>query len=90
VDREPGVATVIGPREQPAGAPQVMVTRDGSAARLAVVFDSDPTSATAIDRLDALRDRLPALLRESGLGAPQVLIGGETAGLPRDGRRRAA
>jgi RND superfamily putative drug exporter len=79
VGREPGVATVIGPREQPAGAPPVLVTRDGGAARLAVVFDSDPTGATAIDRLDALRDRLPALLRQSGLGAPQVAIGGETA-----------
>ena len=77
--REPGVARVIGPREQPPPAPPVMITRDGGAARLAVVFDSDPTGATAIDRLDALRDRLPALLRESGLGAPQVPIGGETA-----------
>ena len=79
VAREPGVATVIGPREQPAGAPPVLVTKDGGAARLAVVFDSDPTGAEAIDRLDALRDRLPGLLRASGLGAPQVAIGGETA-----------
>lgn len=79
VAREPGVATVIGPREQPAGAPPVLVTKDGGSARLAVVFDSDPSGAEAIDRLDALRDRLPALLRESGLGAPQVLVGGETA-----------
>jgi putative drug exporter of the RND superfamily len=79
VRREPGVATVIGPREQPAGAPPVLVSRDGGAARLAVIFDSDPTGAEAIDRLDALRDRLPALLRASGLGSPQVLIGGETA-----------
>ena len=79
VAREPGVATVIGPREQPEGAPPVLVSKDGGSARLAVVFDSDPTGAEAIDRLDALRVRLPALLRESGLGAPQVLVGGETA-----------
>jgi RND superfamily putative drug exporter len=79
VAREPGVASVIGPREQPQGAPAVLVSRDGGAARLAVLFDSDPTGAQAIDRLDALRDRLPALLRASGLGAPQVQIGGETA-----------
>jgi RND superfamily putative drug exporter len=79
VAREPGVSTVIGPREQPAGAPPVLVTRDGSAARLAVVFDSDPTGADAIDRLDAVRGRLPGLLRASGLGAPAVAIGGETA-----------
>ena len=73
------LATVIGPREQPEGAPPVLVSKDGGSARLAVVFDSDPTGAEAIDRLDALRARLPALLRESGLGAPQVLGGGEAA-----------
>jgi putative drug exporter of the RND superfamily len=76
--REPGVSTVIGPREQPQGAPAVLVSKDGGAARLAVVFDSDPTGAQAIDRLDALRDRLPDLLRQSGVGTPQVLVGGET------------
>ncbi len=77
--REPGVARVIGPREQPPPAPPVTIARDGGAARYAVVFDSDPSGATAIHRLQALRDRLPALLRESGLGKPQVAIGGETA-----------
>jgi RND superfamily putative drug exporter len=80
IRREPGVAQVIGPREQPAApAPQILVTRDGGAARMAVVFDSDPLGAPAIHRYEDLRDRLPALLRESGLGAPSASIAGETA-----------
>jgi putative drug exporter of the RND superfamily len=80
IGREPGVAQVIGPREQPgAPAPQLLVAGDAGAVRLAVVFDSDPLGATAIDRLQALRGRLPALLRQSGLGAPRSSVGGETA-----------
>ena len=80
IKREPGVAQVIGPREQPpAPAPQILVTRDGGAARMAVVFDSDPLGAPAIHRYEDLRDRLPALLRQSGLGAPRAGVGGETA-----------
>jgi uncharacterized protein (DUF2267 family) len=43
------------------------------------VFDSDPLGATAIDRLKALQGRLPALLRQSGLGTPRATVGGETA-----------
>jgi len=45
VAREPGVAEAIGPREQPQGAPPVLISGDGGAARLAVLFDSDPTGA---------------------------------------------
>ena len=78
--REPGVAAVIGPREQPAPpAPQIMVARDANAARVAVIFDSDPLGAPAIHKLEALRDRLPRLVAASGLGRPQVRVGGETA-----------
>ena len=78
--REPGVASVLGPREQPPPpAPAVFLADDGGAARLAVVFDSDPTGATAIERLDRLRDRLPGLLRASGLADARTYVGGETA-----------
>ena len=39
----PGVAAVVGaPEQPPPPAPQVMVSRDGGGARLAIVFDSDP------------------------------------------------
>jgi RND superfamily putative drug exporter len=80
VRRERGVAAVVGPREQPpAPAPAVMVARGGGAARLAVVFDSDPLGAPAIDHMRALRDRMPALLRTAGLPGARAVFGGETA-----------
>ena len=45
---------------------------------MAVIFDSDPLGAPAIHRYEDLRDRLPALMRASGLGAPRASIAGET------------
>ena len=78
--REPGVAAVLGPAEQPGPpAPPIMIARDPNAVRLAVIFDSDPLGAPAIHRLRALRQRLPRLLGASALGTPRVRIGGETA-----------
>jgi uncharacterized protein (DUF2267 family) len=80
VGREDGVAAVVGPRDQPRQpAPQAMLARNGGAARLAVVFDSDPLGAPAIRHLRALRDRMPALQRAAGLGGARVAFGGETA-----------
>ena len=80
VGRQPGVAAVVGPREQPPPpAPQVTVSRDGGGARLAVVLDSDPLGAPAIDHLRTLRDRMPGLLRSAGLPGTRVAYGGQTA-----------
>jgi RND superfamily putative drug exporter len=80
VGREDGVAAVVGPRDQPpAPAPAVMTSRGGGAARLAVVFDSDPLGAPAIEHLRALRDRMPALLRTARLPGTRAVFGGETA-----------
>jgi RND superfamily putative drug exporter len=81
VARGNGVASVVGPREQlPPPAPRAFVSRDGGAARLAVVFDRDPLGAPAIDRLKTLRSAMPSLLRQAGLPAGmRVAYGGETA-----------
>ena len=80
VARQPGVAAVVGGAEQPPPpAPQVMVSRDGGGARLAVVLDSDPLGAPAIDHLRTLRDRMPQLLRGAGLSGARVVYGGQTA-----------
>ena len=80
VARQPGVAAIVGPREQPPPpAPQVSFARGGGGARLAVVFDSDPLGAPAIDHLRALRDRMPGLLRSAGLSGTRVAYGGQTA-----------
>jgi RND superfamily putative drug exporter len=80
VARQRGVAAVVGaPEQPPPPAPQVMVSRDGGAARMAVVLDSDPLGAPAIDHLRALRDHMPGLLRSAGLSGAQVVYGGQTA-----------
>jgi uncharacterized protein (DUF2267 family) len=80
IARQPGVAAVIGPRDQVDGAPAVTVAPDGRTARFAVVLDEDPVAAPAIDRLRDMRDRMPALLRRAGLD-PRATVdfGGETA-----------
>ena len=81
IDEQPGVAAVVGPREQPpAPFPQVMVSDDAGAARFAVILDDDPLGAPAIDTLDSLEDRMPSLLGEAGVDPPpQVSFGGQTA-----------
>jgi putative drug exporter of the RND superfamily len=79
IARERGVAAVLGPREQLQGAPAVTVSRNGDAARFAVVLDEDPLGAPAIDRFRDLRDRMPELLRRAGVGPAQLSFGGETA-----------
>jgi putative drug exporter of the RND superfamily len=79
VSREHGVARVVGPADFPPNAPRVAVSRDGNAARFAVVFDSDPLEAPAIDDFRALRDDMPGLLRSAGMGGTRVAYGGQTA-----------
>ena len=80
LERQPHVAGVVGPRDQPTGrrfggafAPK------GGAARYAIIFDSDPTESPAIRHLEGLQRKLPGLLRQRGLGGATVGWGGETA-----------
>jgi putative drug exporter of the RND superfamily len=78
---QPGVAAVLGPREQPPPpSPQVAISRTGSAARYAVILDVDPLGSTAIDRLRSIEQQMPALLSDAGLSSQtRVSYGGETA-----------
>jgi putative drug exporter of the RND superfamily len=78
---QPGVAAVLGPREQPPSPiPQIAMSRTGSAARYAVIFDVDPLGARGIDSLRSIEQRMPALLRDAGLNSQtRVSYGGETA-----------
>ena len=80
LERQPHVAGVIGPRDQPTGRRfgGAFASR-GGAARYAIIFDSDPTEAPAIRHLERLQHALPALLRRNGLGGARVGWGGETA-----------
>jgi len=78
IRRQPGVAAVAGPAEQPPD-PQVTAFRQGDAARYIVAFDSDPHGAAAIDDVSRLRDRLPGLARTAGLSDVRISVAGDTA-----------
>lgn len=78
--KQPGVAGILGPREQPfAKRSGAAFSASGSAARMALIFDTDPFGGTAIHHLRTIQDRLPALLRQSGLGGANAEISGGTA-----------
>jgi RND superfamily putative drug exporter len=80
IGKRPGIAGVVGPREQPLPEPQnVFVSEDGSAARIAVILQAPPLDSEAIKADDALSADLPALLRESGLDGADAALTGQTA-----------
>ncbi|HSD79044.1 MAG TPA: MMPL family transporter, partial [Solirubrobacteraceae bacterium] len=80
LERQRGVAGVLGPAQQPAGlSSPAVIARDGGAARFAVLLGSDPLGATAIDDLEALQARLPELARVAGLGGARLQVAGDTA-----------
>ncbi len=77
---QPGVAGVIGPREDIAQAPQdVFVSQGGNAARYVVILDDGPLSAPAIDDVRALEDALPGLLQETLPKPATAGVTGQTA-----------
>ncbi|WP_168929362.1 MMPL family transporter [Nocardioides sp. GY 10113] len=80
LERQPGVAGVLGPGAMPVRAEAgVLVARDGDAARYLVVLDSDPGGADAVHDIDRLSDRLPALAARAGLRGATASLGGDTA-----------
>ena len=80
IGKERGVAGVLGPREEGALHRRgLAVTKSGDAARYAVVLSSDPFEAPAIKDLRSLEGRLPDLVRQAGLAAPKLQVGGATA-----------
>jgi RND superfamily putative drug exporter len=84
IARQDGVAGVLGPREEPADiASNAVVSKDGNAARIAVILEQEPLGGDAIDTIEALDERMPSLLRQAGLEGATVSFGGDT-GLARD------
>jgi putative drug exporter of the RND superfamily len=80
VAHEPGVAAVIGPREQLPGVPQgLFVATDGNAARMVVVLKEDPYGARSIAAIRQLDRDLPRLVRKAGLGGAAAFVAGDTA-----------
>ncbi|MGB8962469.1 MAG: MMPL family transporter [Pseudonocardiaceae bacterium] len=87
--RQPGVDIVLGPNNQlpvqtllDQRLPQqlgVFLAPDGGAARMLVVFDSDPLGAAAVGHLGQLRAAMPGLLATAGLAGAQVSYLGDTA-----------
>jgi putative drug exporter of the RND superfamily len=58
---------------------RLMLARSGDAARFGLIERTDPLGATAINRVRALRDKLPAIARSAGLTGVRFEVGGETA-----------
>jgi len=80
LERQPGVAEVVGPADQPSAQPLGATrSRTGDAARYFVVLDGDPLGAQAIGALERLQGRLDRLKTASGLGEARVSIAGDTA-----------
>lgn len=80
LERLPGVAAVIGPRQQPTDQSLGAVySPRGDAARFAVVFGDDPLGAAAIRSLRTMRRQVPGLLERAGLGGAATSYAGDTA-----------
>ena len=80
IGAQPGVAAVLGPREQPPD-PRIpfAVSPDLSAARYYVVFSTDPLGSSGISTLDSLQAAMPGLVRQAGLADVRVGYAGDTA-----------
>ena len=77
---EPGVAGVLGPREEVPQVPEdIFVSQDGNAARFVVIFEDSPLESKAIESFRELDDRLPDLLSEAGLQDADAGLTGQTA-----------
>lgn len=78
---QPGVAEVFGPANFPFAARQgVIYAKSGNAARMIVVYDSDPLAADAISDMRQLESRLPELADRAGLPSDvRLSTTGETA-----------
>lgn len=80
IETEPGVSGVLGPAQNFTDQPyDVVLAKSGNAARMLVIFKSDPLDATAINDLTVLKERLPDLARSSGLTNTTLSLGGDTA-----------
>jgi putative drug exporter of the RND superfamily len=80
LSEQDGVATVLGPAQQPLRQRRgAVIATSGNAARFLVVLDADPNGTDGIAALEGLESRLPELLRASGLGTVNAGFAGDTA-----------
>lgn len=80
VESQPGVAAVIGPDQNPLPESYgVVYSKSGDAARLIVIFDSDPLGSDSIATLASLNRILPALAAQAGIQGATLVSTGQTA-----------
>jgi putative drug exporter of the RND superfamily len=80
LSREPNVAGVIGPADDPLEKPiGLVLAKSGDAARYMVVFRTDPLGAKAISAVQTMRRQMPDLMATAGLSGATSLIGGDSA-----------
>jgi RND superfamily putative drug exporter len=80
IGKQPGVAAVIGPREQIVDQPaDLFLAKEGNASRLVVILEHEPLDSKAIADVRSLRDALPRLAGAAGLGNATVGVTGQTA-----------
>jgi putative drug exporter of the RND superfamily len=80
IERQPGVAGVLGPREQPTPTRfGVFLAPNGNGARIVVIFRDDPLSASGIHDLQRLQRAMPALAGTAGLKSARISFAGDTA-----------
>jgi putative drug exporter of the RND superfamily len=80
LEREPGIAGVVGPGDPIAREiPSLVVSETAPAARFLIVLADEPHGGPAIDTLERLREDVPGLLQENGLENATAGFTGETA-----------
>lgn len=80
LQEEPGVAAAIGPASEAAREiPGLVFAEEEAAARYLLVLEREPQGGPAADIVAGLRERLPALVEDAGLGGTEVRIAGDTA-----------
>lgn len=79
VQQQPGVAGVIGMSQQLPRIPNLVISRDGRAARMLIVLDHTPLGAQAISDLTDLRRDIGGLAERAGLRGYTYSFTGDTA-----------
>ena len=80
IEQQPGVAGVLGVSDIPRPLDEnVLITGDGGAARLLVIFDDPALGADGIGSMVDLQQRLQLLILVSGLNDVSVGVAGDTA-----------
>ena len=77
---DPGVAAVVGPADEAAREVEGLVVSDAApAGRFLLVLEDEPHGGPAIETLDRLRERIDALVADSGFEEARAALTGETA-----------